>query len=578
MASRQAERNNVIQPILPTASAKSPNAAKPAAAATGFAALVQLAPQPGTPATKGTKAAVPETAGTITPETSGEGQKVFLEGLETTLLSDDSETSADAVATTLNASAVAAAEMVEGDADLAAEMLQVPLTVVATDAAAPPPQGGAAMATSGVPTSNKNAQPSQLHHTNIIGEETSTAPAAQVAPSDDGVAIDVLAPRQPQGQAVTAALETAPVSSNAGSPKPAEAPQAQAPFAANRAGPTSASPAPHDAVLAPATPKQQMRQAAAAVDTHATASIQGTSLQKPQPTSSNATNGILLKSDNSIVPIPTASPTQDLAQPGPTAPRLHGQTSSAMPELTTLSGQTAHLTAVPQSVLPKPVDTLKDAPLTTATLSNGDTMERPVVATEAGSKPTFLIGQDKQVNTTPAPIANSLLAQPSAEPEQITPSSTQATTGVIPQGATEAAATETSVKVPVKPFTEAVMAQIKSVEATQGRTTVNLIPRGLGNIEIEVLSDKDGAARVVVRVENPVVLQALRDDRQVLAQAIGVSDSGIFDFQEHSAGEQPDPQRENSPQGSASFSDASEMQPEVGHLDVVQDGHLDIMT
>ena len=575
MASRQAERNNVIQPILPTASAKSPNAAKPAAAATGFAALVQLAPQPGTPATKGTKAAVPETAGTITPETSGEGQKVFLEGLETTLLSDDSETSADAVATTLNASAVAAAEMVEGDTDLAAEML--PLTVVAPDAAAPPPQGGAAMATSGVPTSNKNAQPSQLHHTNIIGEETSTAPAAQAAPSDDGVAIDVLAPRQPQGQPVTAALETVPVSGNAGSPKPAEAPKAQAPFAANRAGPTSASPAPHDAVLAPATPKQQMPQAAA-VDTPATASIQGTPLQQPQPTSPNATNGILLKSDNSIVPIPTASPTQDLAQPSSTAPRLHGQTSSAMPQLTTLSGQTAHLTAVPQSVLPKPVNTLKDAPLTTATLSNGDTMERPVVATEAGSKPTFLIGQDKQVNTTPAPIANSLLAQPSAEPEQIPLSSTQATTGVTPQGATEAAATETSVKVPVKPFTEAVMAQIKSVEATQGRTTVNLIPRGLGNIEIEVLSDKDGAARVVVRVENPVVLQALRDDRQVLAQAIGVSDSGIFDFQEHSAGEQPDPQRENSPQGSASFSDASEMQPEVGHLDVVQDGHLDIMT
>lgn len=572
MASRQAERNNVIQPILPTASAKSPNAAKPAAAATGFAALVQLAPQPGTPATKGTKAAVPETAGTITPETSGEGQKVFLEGLETTLLSDDSETSADAVATTLNASAVAAAEMVEGDADLAAEMLQVPLTVVATDAAAPPPQGGVAMATSGVPTSNKNAQPSQLHHTNIIGEETSTAPAAQAAPSDDGVAIDVLAPRQPQGQPITAAFETAPVPGNAGSPKPAEVPQAQAPFAANRAGP-----APHDAVLAPATPKQQMPQAAA-VDTPATASIQGTSLQKPQPTSSNATNGILLKSDNSIVPIPTASPTQDLAQPGPTAPRLHGQTSSAMPELTTLSGQTAHLTAVPQSVLPKPVNTLKDAPLTAATLSNGDTMERPVVTTEAGSKPTFLIGQDKQVNATPTPIANGLLRQPSAEPEQITPSSTQATTGVIPQGATEAAATETSVKVPVKPFTEAVMAQIKSVEATQGRTTVNLIPRGLGNIEIEVLSDKDGAARVVVRVENPVVLQALRDDRQVLAQAIGVSDSGIFDFQEHSAGEQPDRQRENSPQGSASFADASEMQPEVGHLDVVQDGHLDIMT
>ncbi len=58
------------------------------------------------------------------------------------------------------------------------------------------------------------------------------------------------------------------------------------------------------------------------------------------------------------------------------------------------------------------------------------------------------------------------------------------------------------------------------------------MPRGLGKIEIEILGEKDNLMRVMVRVENTMVLQALRDDRQLLAQALGISDALNFDFEQ----------------------------------------------
>lgn len=133
-------------------------------------------------------------------------------------------------------------------------------------------------------------------------------------------------------------------------------------------------------------------------------------------------------------------------------------------------------------------------------------------------------------------------------------------------------------KAPPKPFAEALMAQVKSVAVTDGRTTVNLAPRGLGNIEIDVTGDKDTTTKVVIRVENPAVLQVLRDDRQMLAQAIGVSDSSVFDFQQQSAGDQSGSNREQNGQTGGLFGDT--MTPDVvrQHRDVVQGDQLDILT
>ena len=54
--------------------------------------------------------------------------------------------------------------------------------------------------------------------------------------------------------------------------------------------------------------------------------------------------------------------------------------------------------------------------------------------------------------------------------------------------------------------------QISGVQISEGRTRVELTPRGLGDIEIDLRQD-GGQLRVVLRVENPAVLAGLRQDR-----------------------------------------------------------------
>jgi hypothetical protein len=124
------------------------------------------------------------------------------------------------------------------------------------------------------------------------------------------------------------------------------------------------------------------------------------------------------------------------------------------------------------------------------------------------------------------------------------------------------------------------LAQIKSVAAAAGRTTVNLVPRGLGAVEIEIMGERDAPTQVAVRVENPAVLQALREDRQMIAQSLGISDSSLLDFQEQAPRQEtpeetaaaPGPGTGTGPEGSP------QERPQRAHTDMIQDHSLDILT
>ncbi len=96
---------------------------------------------------------------------------------------------------------------------------------------------------------------------------------------------------------------------------------------------------------------------------------------------------------------------------------------------------------------------------------------------------------------------------------------------------------EEAIKPQPKPFAQALVAQVKAMDVKEGRTSVSLHPRGLGQIEIDIVTDKDSSLRVVVRVENPMVLQTLRDERQMLATAMGLTDAGSFDFEQGFSGD-----------------------------------------
>lgn len=96
---------------------------------------------------------------------------------------------------------------------------------------------------------------------------------------------------------------------------------------------------------------------------------------------------------------------------------------------------------------------------------------------------------------------------------------------------------DAEVKSPTTPrFAAAVTAQIQTAEIGEGRTRIELSPAGLGTLEIDVTSDADGSLRIVVRAENPAVLSALQEERDLLAQIVGDTGSGSLEFQEYNRG------------------------------------------
>ena len=77
----------------------------------------------------------------------------------------------------------------------------------------------------------------------------------------------------------------------------------------------------------------------------------------------------------------------------------------------------------------------------------------------------------------------------------------------------------------VSGFAANLVGQIKGTQIADGTTRVELSPRGLGGIEIDLSRDDEGTLKVTVRAENPSVMGALRDNREALLLAL--RDSGV---------------------------------------------------
>ena len=107
--------------------------------------------------------------------------------------------------------------------------------------------------------------------------------------------------------------------------------------------------------------------------------------------------------------------------------------------------------------------------------------------------------------------------------------------------------------------------QIRSASISEGNTRIALAPRGLGEIEIDLRPDEAGKLRIILRAENPAVLQALRGDRDGLLLALSESGTAVDDaeleFEDFSRKQQrknelwddlptltPDPDAEQEPQ------------------------------
>ncbi|KAA9009978.1 flagellar hook-length control protein FliK [Histidinibacterium aquaticum] len=129
-------------------------------------------------------------------------------------------------------------------------------------------------------------------------------------------------------------------------------------------------------------------------------------------------------------------------------------------------------------------------------------------------------------------------------------------------------------------FANRIAAQIKSVGVGEGRTLVQLRPDGLGQIEVEVTRGEEGALRIVMKVENPVVLQALRTDRDMLLSVLGEAGSdvaeGELEFGTFGGGrDDGGTDRDESEPGDMG---AILETPGVARTEVLEDGRVDILT
>jgi hypothetical protein len=129
-------------------------------------------------------------------------------------------------------------------------------------------------------------------------------------------------------------------------------------------------------------------------------------------------------------------------------------------------------------------------------------------------------------------------------------------------------------------FAAALLGQVKAAEVREGTTRIELTPRGLGSIEVELKTNSDGSLAVVVRAENSHVLSSLREERDLLALAIGDTGTGALEFQEYT----PDNGREQQSQmafeeaDSSTDADVTESQAAPERVAQIGGRHLDLMT
>jgi len=213
---------------------------------------------------------------------------------------------------------------------------------------------------------------------------------------------------------------------------------------------------------------------------------------------------------------------------------------------------------------------------------DADTPVAPLRQAAFGAEqPTFLnAGQNGAAAQGKVPVDVTATFRPA---EVVQPQPVESNALILADQASDlkaaAPSAEVQAKPAPKPFADALISQVKAVEAKDGRTSVSLHPRGLGQIEIEVVTDKDSGTRVVVRVENPAVLQTLRDERQLLAQGLGFTDAGSFEFQQGFSDDGArDQQRSTAGFGGGIDDGAGPVTAGVQHKNVVDDGQLDILT
>lgn len=79
---------------------------------------------------------------------------------------------------------------------------------------------------------------------------------------------------------------------------------------------------------------------------------------------------------------------------------------------------------------------------------------------------------------------------------------------------------------PRSALVQAAVERLGPLPANPGETVVRLNPQGLGLIEVVIHEGRDGTLDVALRVQNPLVLEAMRQEREAVAQALSTPPGG----------------------------------------------------
>ena len=144
-----------------------------------------------------------------------------------------------------------------------------------------------------------------------------------------------------------------------------------------------------------------------------------------------------------------------------------------------------------------------------------DTVLRDTALDKAVPKP-------EQISAAPGPdrvATEAKLAAPFTGPVEVRSDQSFATT--LTQAAHASAAE--ALPPPRSPLVQAALDRIFPLPAVAGETVVRLNPHGLGIIEVVLQDGRNGALDVALRVQNPLVLEAMRQERDAVAQTFSAA-------------------------------------------------------
>lgn len=278
---------------------------------------------------------------------------------------------------------------------------------------------------------------------------------------------------------------------------------------------------------------------------------------------------------------------QSLAQDG----NKLASAPSAMPNVSALNGlELVTKTAVdwPQQVQQLTIET----PLNRQTLANtgaGKLVLETGDAAEKNNADTILLAGGDNIKAKAKEILT-FSAQTIISNANV-PAVTDEITGHILQARTELQNVNTvappEAPRPARSFSQNVASQLQGKTLNEGITRIELAPRGLGNIIIELKTKETGDIQIVVKAENSAVIHALRTDRDMLlstlSNEVSTQDAIDLEFEEFTNGQfnredegvnwgetvnQADLDNEDS-EGSANASSATQKSLGVDQIDIL---------